>query len=92
MTVPPPPVEPARTDPLAAEVAELITAAIPGADPGAFRDAAALLAGLDSLGRLELLAAIEERFDVELTEDLIAERIARIVRDARAEREEPPPG
>jgi acyl carrier protein len=43
--------------------------------------------GLDSLGRLELLAAIEERFAVSLTEDLVKEfrsisRISRVVHDA----------
>jgi len=43
--------------------------------------------GMDSMARLELLAALEEEFGVELTEDLIQEfrtvnRIARVVRDA----------
>ena len=43
--------------------------------------------GMDSMARLELLAALEEEFGIELTEDLIQEfrtvnRIARVVHDA----------
>jgi acyl carrier protein len=53
--------------------------------PGPDDDLAAL--GMDSMARLDLLAMIEREFQVELTEDLIAEfrtvnRIARIVRGA----------
>ena len=53
--------------------------------PGPDDDLAAL--GIDSMARLDLLAMIEREFEVELTEDLIAEfrtvnRIARIVRGA----------
>ncbi len=83
----------AEQDLLAAEVAELVAAVVPGQVSNPPGDMAALLAGLDSLGRLELLAALEARFDVELTEELIAEfesegHIARIIRDARTERAE----
>ncbi len=43
--------------------------------------------GLDSMARLELLAIIEERFTVELTEDMTQEfrtitRISRVIRNA----------
>ena len=43
--------------------------------------------GLDSMARLELLALIEERFGVELTEDVTQEfrtitRISRVIRNA----------
>ena len=43
--------------------------------------------GLDSMARLELLALIEERFAVELTEDVTREfrtitRISRVIRNA----------
>lgn len=43
--------------------------------------------GLDSMARLELLAMLEQRFSVELTEDMTSEfrtpsRIARVVRSA----------
>jgi acyl carrier protein len=43
--------------------------------------------GVDSMARLDLLAALENEFHIELTEDLVAEfrtvnRIARIVRGA----------
>jgi acyl carrier protein len=53
--------------------------------PGPDDDLAAL--GMDSMTRLDLLAMIEQEFQVELTEDLIMEfrtvnRIARIVRGA----------
>lgn len=46
------------------------------------------LESLDSLGRLELLAALEERFEVELTEDLLPELVsaataARLLADVR---------
>lgn len=62
-------------------VAEVGGCPIPGA--------AAPLEGLgfDSLALLDLLAALEERFDIDLTEDVIAEfrtvaEVARVVRDA----------
>ena len=53
--------------------------------PGPDDDLAAL--GMDSMARLELLATLEQEFQVDLTEDLVAEfrtvnRIARIVRGA----------
>ena len=53
--------------------------------PGPDDDLAAV--GMDSMARLELLATIEQEFQVDLTEDLVAEfrtvnRIARIVRGA----------
>ena len=43
--------------------------------------------GLDSMARLELLALVEERFAVELTEDMTQEfrtitRISRVIRNA----------
>lgn len=87
-------------DEIAGVVADLLRGAAsrePRTRMEAASSAAALaaLAALDSLGRLELLAVLEERFDVALTEDLVLEfespeRIARIVRDARAARVEPP--
>jgi hypothetical protein len=82
---------------LAAEVARLVLGTLPPRAPGGGGDVGAILAGLDSLGRLELLAALEERFDVELTEDLISEfesteRIARILLDVRSDRNESIPG
>jgi acyl carrier protein len=53
--------------------------------PGPDDDLAAL--GMDSMARLDLLAMLEREFQVELTEDLVAEfrtvnRVARIVRGA----------
>jgi hypothetical protein len=77
------------------EVARLLAGGADGyGSGGASGSAAAALAGLDSIGRLDLLAVIEERFEVELSEDLVAEfespgRVARIIRDARAAGGEP---
>lgn len=84
-------------DALADGVAELVLEAGAGHVPGGAGDADEILAGLDSLGRLELLAALENRFEVELTEDLISEfesieRIARILSDVRSDRNETPAG
>ena len=84
-------------DALTREVARLVIETVSGRVPGGAGNVGAILAGLDSLGRLELLAALEERFEVELTEDLISEfesteRIARILRDVRSDRNESPAG
>ena len=88
----PAPRVPVNLEIIVSEVAGLVLGAAEGPGPdGGDGSAAAALAGLDSLGRLDLLAAIEERFDVELSEDLTVEfespeRVARIIRDARAAR------
>jgi hypothetical protein len=84
-------------DTLVEEVAGLVLDSVAVRVPGGAGDVGAILAGLDSLGRLELLAALENRFEVELTEDLIlefesAERIARILRDVCSDRNESPAG
>jgi len=48
--------------------------------------------GLDSMARLELLALLEQSFEVELTEDITTEfqtlsRIARVIQSARGSHE-----
>jgi len=53
--------------------------------PGSAAELAAL--GFDSLALLDLLAALEQAFDIDLTEDVIGEfrtiaEVARVVRDA----------
>jgi len=75
--------EPRRVAPSDIAAVLLDVAGIDARDPDA--DLASL--GLDSLKALDLLAAMEERFGIVLTEDLAAEfrsvsRIARVVQDA----------
>jgi acyl carrier protein len=67
------------------QVAEIVTQV--GGKPVTEVDAELADLGFDSLALLDLLAALELRFQIELTEDVISEfrtvaRVSRVVRDA----------